>query len=79
MTVMEVLANRSSSLRIHPIEWEQTSEKQGFANLNEQLQSLTPYQFHISSNEYGRVHGFFLGNVFFVVWLDPKHKLYPLR
>jgi hypothetical protein len=30
----------------------------------------------VSANEYGRVHGFFIGNVFYIVWLDPDHKLY---
>jgi hypothetical protein len=35
-----------------------------------------PWQFEISSNEHGRVHGFFIGNVFNVVWFDPKHLLY---
>jgi hypothetical protein len=36
----------------------------------------TPYQFSLTSNEHGRVHGFFVENIFFVVWLDPKHQLY---
>lgn len=27
-------------------------------------------------NEHVRVHGFAIGNVFFVVWPDPNHKLY---
>ncbi|QXE21583.1 hypothetical protein B6N60_00260 [Richelia sinica FACHB-800] len=35
-----------------------------------------PYQFQLSSNEYGRVHGFFIENVFYIVWLDPDHLLY---
>jgi hypothetical protein len=33
----------------------------------------------LTANEYGRVHGFFLDEVFYVVWLDPDHKLYPTR
>ncbi|ELU7233491.1 hypothetical protein SCL96_003408 [Escherichia coli] len=45
--------------------------------MNEQFQSYTPYQFAVSRNEHGRVHGFFIGNVFHVVWLDPHHRLYP--
>ena len=27
--------------------------------------------------EHGRVHGFVIGTVFHVVWLDPQHRLYP--
>jgi hypothetical protein len=60
---------------LHPIKWEDTSEnKFGFPN-EEQLVD-TPYQFSISSNEHGRVHGFFIAEVFYIVWLDPNHLLY---
>lgn len=65
------------SLRAHPIDWQETSEKNGFSQLNEQLRSITPYQFQISANEHGRLHGFFIDQVFYVVWLDPDHELYP--
>lgn len=75
-TVQEFHASRSSAMRAHPIAWEGTSEPQGFANLNEQLRNSTPFQFAVSANAHGRVHGFFVGNVFFVVWLDPDHRLY---
>jgi len=75
-TVQEFHASRSPAVRAHPISWEGTSEPDGFANLNEQLRSSTPFQFAISANEHGRVHGFFVDHVFFVVWLDPDHQLY---
>ena len=65
------------SLRAHCIDWKSTSEKNGFSHLNEQLQSIKPYQFQFSSNEYGRLHGFFIDNVFYAVWFDPGHELYP--
>lgn len=76
LTQYELLTNRSSSLRAHPIDWENTSEKCGFFNLNEQFKSFRPYQFAISANEHGRVHGFVTNDVFYIVWLDPGHKLY---
>jgi hypothetical protein len=75
-TVQEFHASRSSAVRAHPIDWEGTSEPCGFAHLNEQLRSSTPFQFAVSANAHGRVHGFFVDNVFFVVWLDPDHLLY---
>jgi hypothetical protein len=34
------------------------------------------YQLTISTNEHGRIHGFFILDVFYVVWLDPDHELY---
>lgn len=70
-------ADRGSALRAHPIDWQETSEPDGFVHLHEQLWESKPYQFSISSNAHGRVHGFFIDSVFFVVWLDPDHKLYP--
>ena len=77
MTEREFTTDRGGSLKSHPIDWQTTSEPKGFQHLNEQFQSYTPYQFAISRNEYGRIHGFFIGNVFHIVWLDPAHQLYP--
>jgi len=76
LKVIEILRNRSSSLRAHPIKWRETTEPRGFQHLNEQLQSETPYQIQISANAHGRVHGFFLEDTFFIVWFDPDHNLY---
>lgn len=74
--VSEIFSNRSSSIRAHPIEWSDTTEKTGFSHLTEQLRQVPAYQFQISSNEHGRLHGFILSNIFFVVWFDPEHNLY---
>ncbi|PSF35601.1 hypothetical protein C7H19_16045 [Aphanothece hegewaldii CCALA 016] len=76
LTAQELLVNRSSTLRCHPINWEDTSEN-GFGLPNEEQLVDTPYQFSLSSNEHGRVHGFFIDDVFYIVWLDPQHLLYP--
>lgn len=75
-TVQEFHADRSPAIRAHPIAWEGTSEPAGFVHLNEQLRSSTPVQFAMSANLHGRIHGFFVDHVFFVVWLDPDHRLY---
>lgn len=72
----DVRQSGGKALRAHKIDWTDTSEKNGFSHLNEQLQSVTPYQFQFSANEYGRIHGFFIDNVFYAVWLDPEHELY---
>lgn len=78
LSAQELLINRSSSLRCHPIKWEDTSET-GFGLPNEEQLVDTPYQFSLSSNEHGRVHGFFINEIFYIVWLDPDHLLYPAR
>jgi len=74
-TAQELMCNRSSALRCHPIDWDDTTEECfGFPG-EEQIVS-TPYQLSVSSNEHGRVHGFFINEIFYIVWLDPDHKLY---
>lgn len=77
MTAEEVRTNKSKALRAHTILWMETSQPRGFAQLHEQLQAEQPWQFEVSANEHGRVHGFFIDEIFFVVWLDPNHNLYP--
>jgi hypothetical protein len=78
-TVQEFHAERSAAIRAHAIAWEGTSEPTGFTHLNEQLRSSTPFQFAVSANLHGRIHGFFVDHVFFIVWLDPDHCLYSAK
>ncbi|HYW17789.1 MAG TPA: hypothetical protein VE956_00505 [Nodularia sp. (in: cyanobacteria)] len=78
LTAQDLLINRSSSLRCHPIKWEDTSES-GFGLPNEEQLVDTPYQFSLSSNKHGRVHGFFIDEIFYIVWLDPDHLLYSAK
>lgn len=74
-TVQELLLNRSKAIRCHPIEWSDTTEKE-FGIQNEEQLVDTPYQITVSANAYGRIHGFFIDNIFYIVWLDPNHLLY---
>jgi len=69
-------AYNNKTLRCHPID---------FANdkrLSEHTFGITEevdkdaWQFQLSQSEHGRVHGYFVENNFYVVWLDPKHQLY---
>jgi hypothetical protein len=76
ISFQELLSSRSSALRCHPIRWEDTSD-QGFGLPGEEQLVDTPYQFSLSSNQHGRVHGFFIDEIFYIVWLDPQHLLYP--
>jgi len=72
----ELINNQSRSLRCHAIDWQDTTEPDGFGIPHEEQLVNTPYQFQISANEYGRVHGFFSENIFYIIWLDPDHNLY---
>ncbi len=71
----ELISNRSTSLKSHRIDWEDTTQ-QGFGFPKEDEIVDEPYQFCISRNEHGRIHGFFIGITFYIVWLDKDHKLY---
>ena len=77
LSVRDFRTNKSKALRAHRLRWEETSEPTGFAHLNPQLREQEAWQFEISVNEHGRVHGLLLDNTFFVVWIDPKHEMYP--
>ena len=77
LRVSEFRSTRHKSLRAHPHEWADTSEKDGYAHLTEQLKQCEPWQFCLTANAHGRVHGILIDEVFYVVWLDPEHKMYP--
>jgi hypothetical protein len=76
-SVSELKTNKSKALRCHLIDWKDTSERGGFTFLNPQLRDCQAWQFEVSSNEHGRVHGLFLDCTFYVIWIDPDHLLYP--
>jgi hypothetical protein len=62
--------------RIHPIRWHET-DYAGFG-LNTEYDA-NAWQFSVSKDAFGRVQGFFIDNIFHVVWLDPKHKVYKRK
>jgi hypothetical protein len=71
----EMRTTHRDPLRCHPHDWNVTTEPRGFG-LTGQLADCQGWQFQISSNKYGSVHGFCIDEIFYVVWLDPDHKLY---
>ena len=77
MKASEFRMNKDKSLRAHTHNWSQTSEPDGFQHLNTQLRQCEPWQFQLSANKHGRIHGILLDEVFYVVWFDPNHQLYP--
>ena len=76
LTPKQMWTTHKDSLRCHTHTWARTSEPKGFA-LKGDISDSEGWQFQLSSNAHGRVHGFFVGTTFFVVWLDPDHALYP--
>ncbi len=78
-SVKEFMNSHSKSIRAHTHDWEKTARPRGLQHLNEQLRASPAWQFQLSKGEHGRVHGFFIGNTFYVVWLDRDHKVYQGR
>lgn len=76
MQLSEFRSNKDKSLGAHTHDWDRTTEKKGFSHLSSQLQACEAWQFRLSVNEHGRVHGILIDEVFYVVWLDPGHLLY---
>ena len=69
----------------HQISWAETSETEGFPGIDpsedEDLWTDSAWQFALSEEWKEpecnwRVHGFLNQQVFYVVWLDPDHRLY---
>lgn len=63
--------------------WRDTTETNGFTNLSDEIQNEYSWQFALNPQSRKapganwRVHGMLVGNVFYIVWLDPQHKLAP--
>ena len=75
ISVREFKTNRSRSLKAHPLDFSRSSETDGFAHLNEQLREEEAWQFEVTRNEHGRVHGLLIQDTFYIVWIDPDHLL----
>jgi hypothetical protein len=78
MRVSELTNRTNSTTRFHRIDWEPGKVSvtsfgiRGWKECDDDA-----WQFSITANEHGRVHGFLIENIFYVVWLDPNHQLYP--
>ncbi len=80
MTLKDFLnSSGNKSLRIHTHDWSVTSRPVGFSHLPKHLQNCLGWQFQLSSNEHGRVHGILIDHTFYVIWLDKDHMLYSSK
>jgi len=69
---------RIGTLRIHPIDFADPRVSVRTFNLPAHSEADdNAWQFALSANEHGRVHGFLIDDTFYVRWLDPDHRLYP--
>ena len=73
------LSKPKDTLRPHPISWPDTTESNGFEGIDRELWDGSERQISITSNKHGRLHGFVIGSIFHVVWIDPDHELFPRK
>lgn len=74
---MSEFRQAGNALRSHLLDWDRTTEPKGYSHLSPQLQDCQPWQFSLARAELGRIHGILIDDVFYVVWFDPDHKMYP--
>ncbi len=77
LTRIEFEYHQRQHYQVHRHDWSKTSYKFDCLppDLMEQIEDEC-YQFRLSTGS-GRVHGFFIENTFYVVWLDPHHNMNP--
>jgi hypothetical protein len=76
-TVKRFTSDFHKTLRNHKLEWPETSRPHGFAHLNAVYRELDGWQFCLTANAHGRVHGVIIDDTFYVIWLDCNHRMYP--
>jgi hypothetical protein len=77
LRVGEFRTARSHALRLHRIEFgDRRVSVRTFGVPGRPQVDRDAWQFSLSANEHGRVHGFLVRDTFYVRWLDPEHNLY---
>lgn len=66
---------------IHLINWNDIKIKEAcFSSLDKSLMDQVKNDcWQLGINQQFRIHGFFIENVFYIVWLDPLHNLYERK
>jgi len=78
LTVSDFVSSRLPTLRAHRIDFSDSRvAERSFYVRDRSEADERAWQFALSANEHGRVHGFLVEDTFFVRWLDPDHNLYP--
>ncbi len=76
-TVQRFTSEYNKTLRNHKHTWEKTARPEGYVHLNAAYRELEGWQFCLTANEHGRVHGVIIDDTFYVIWLDCNHRMYP--
>lgn len=75
---VEIFQDHRNPDRRHVIDFRETTEPQGFTTVDtEQLAYEQPWQFDLITYQPWRVAGLLVEEMFYVIWLDHSHQLYP--
>ena len=64
-------SGKKSKLRIHSHE-----DAKLPCNLSQNIELDEFYQIRLGKSK-GGIHGIFIDNIFYIIWLDPQHNMYP--
>ena len=74
LTRNELVVEKRKYYQVHLHTWDELDYKFEFDH--DFLEQVECLQFSIDNKS--RIHGFILGNCFYIVWFDPDHNLYPV-
>lgn len=73
LTWKQVREERQKKYDPHPYTWEKCNYKFKFDE--ESLKQFEAFQLRLDKSN-GRIHGFLVGNIYYVYWLDPHHNMF---
>lgn len=70
--------SQANPFRLHEVDWNETVEKKGFPTIK--MNTLPSFQFALPgvNNQQARVFGGYSKNIFFIVWFDLNHAVWPV-
>jgi hypothetical protein len=76
---VEIFLDQNNPDRRHIIDFGETTERNGFTTVDtEQLAYEEPWQFDLITWRPWRIAGLLVDEMFYVIWLDHAHRLYPV-
>jgi hypothetical protein len=75
---VEIFLDQNNPDRRHVIIFSETTEPNGFTNVDtEQLAFEEAWQFDLNTWHPWRIAGILVDDMFYIIWLDHSHSLYP--
>ena len=71
------ISRDSKVYHFYPVDWNKTTKKQGFSDVK--LKNLSAFHFSLLgiNNQKARVFGAYSQNIFYIVWFDLNHEIWP--